>query len=123
MEQNQSGKTRRKKRSGRRETKENIILRRFTRLAEYRKAQPPKLENIRYRVMRSLKKCIRLLSTEKRLPLSGLLHLPASNASSMFWKSEFEEYIWTHAELIFKFAEWTEGRPAQHRAIGALYDL
>lgn len=98
-----------RKRPGRKVSDQSLILRKFLRMNKKRRSAPPKLENIRYRVMRSLKKVVRRLATDKTLKPKGLLQFALGNVSSVYWKEELATYIAENTEALLDFADVQNG--------------
>ena len=104
-----SGEKPTRKRVGRKISKVNQILRSFRREQISRTYQPPKLENVRYRVMRTLKKVLRRLEKGKALGSKGLLALnyTAGPAAASF--EAFTDFARSHADAISEFSEISNG--------------
>lgn len=94
---------------GRRISKENAILRKFVRDQEGIAPQPPKLENIRYRVMRTLKKLLRRLAVNKSPGSRGLLQFQYNLGQGAYWYSKMQEYASSHHRTIYRFSELQNG--------------
>ena len=85
------------------------MLRRFIRAQEGVRSQPPKLENIRYRVMRTLKKVLRRLSIEKTAGTRGLLQFPYHTGPAAFWYRKMCSFSSANPRPISRFAELSNG--------------
>ena len=93
---------------GRRVSKENATLRKFVRDQEGT-PQPPKLENMRYRVMRTLKKVLRRMAAGKSAGSRGLLQFQYGNGLGAHWYSQMQEFTMNHQRSVLRFAELQNG--------------
>lgn len=93
---------------GRRISKENATLRKFVRDQEGA-PQAPKLENIRYRVMRTLKKVLRRIAAGKSAGSRGLLQFQYNSGLGAYWFALMQEFAMNHEKSVLRFAELQNG--------------
>jgi hypothetical protein len=91
------------------------ILKQFTREIAG-EARPPKLENLRYRVMRSLKKFIRRLLQDKKVSKKGLMAI--SGELDPVVLDQIQEYCQLHRQVLTTFASLRNGPCVDHRRSG-----
>ena len=99
----------RSKRVGRKVSKVNQVLRAFQRKQMSSTYQPPKLENVRYRVMRTLKKVLRRLSNGKPPGHKALLAMNYQSQAVAVAFQRFREYAEYQGEIIREFYEVANG--------------
>jgi hypothetical protein len=89
---------------GRHISKENLVLRQFQRTEETRAAaQAPKLENIRYRVLRAFKKTINRILTGKSVGWKGLLDFQSRTQVGEQELEAFKSYLMAHSSQLNGF--------------------
>ena len=92
------------------------VLKQFTREIAG-EARPPKLENLRYRVMRSLKKFIRRMLQDKEVSKKGLMAVQGELDYMVF--DQIREYCQMHRDVLSDFASLKNGPCVDHRRSGA----
>ena len=93
----------------------NQILKQFSRTINSH-PRPPKLENLRYRVMRSLKKFIRRLLEEKSVSKKGILAISGQLDQKLM--HTIQEYCKVHRSALADFAVLKNGPCVDHRRSG-----
>lgn len=91
------------------------VLKQFSRPIK-EESRPPKLENLRYRVMRSLKKSIRRLLQDKEVSTKGLMAMPGELDSQAL--SQIKEYCQQHQQSLTAFSSLKNGPCVDHRRSG-----
>ena len=91
------------------------VLKQFTRNIKA-ESRPPKLENLRYRVMRSLKKFIRRLLQDKEVSKKGLMAIKGD--LDHFSLSEIKSYCERHRQALTDFSSLQNGPCVDHRRSG-----
>lgn len=91
------------------------VLKQFTREIAG-EARPPKLENLRYRVMRSLKKFIRRLLQDKKVSKKGLMAIPGELDPEVL--DQIQEYCQLNRPVLTTFASLQNGPCVDHRRSG-----
>lgn len=91
------------------------VLKQFTREIAG-EARPPKLENLRYRVMRSLKKFIRRLLQDKEVSKKGLMAIQGELDPAVL--DQIQEYCQLHREVLGNFSSLKNGPCVDHRRSG-----
>lgn len=97
------------KRPGRRVSNINITLRLFMRSDPAHMDKPPKLENIRYRVMRTLKKTLRRIFERKLIKWRGLLEMERGNEIVEKRLLEFKQFARNHRSVLLDFSQLVNG--------------
>lgn len=97
------------KKPGRKITSLNATLRLFTRCHPTHSHQPPKLENIRYRIMRTLKKTLRRVYEKKGIKRKGLMDFDVDLEVSCGKLREFKEYARENREELEPFSQLVNG--------------
>jgi len=91
---------------GRHISKENQVLRQFLRTEETRAAlQTPKLENIRYRVLRAFKKAMSRMLTKRNVGWKGLLDFRGRMQVGQQEMETFREYLLSHMPMLTGVSE------------------
>lgn len=91
------------------------VLKQFTRQIGG-EARPPKLENLRYRVMRSLKKFIRRLLQDKEVSKKGLMAIQGELDPQVL--DEMQECCQLHRKVLGDFSSLKNGPCVDHRRSG-----
>ena len=92
-----------------------LVLKQFSRTIK-EESRPPKLENLRYRVMRSLKKSIRRLLQDKEVSTKGLMAMPGELEPQAL--SQIKEFCQLHQQALADFASLKNGPCVDHRRSG-----
>ena len=94
---------------GRKVSKINKTLRLFTRSDPAYQTKSPKLENIRYRVMRTLKKTLRRLFERRTIKRKGLLEMQCKTDELDKCLADFKQYARNHREVLEDFSQLING--------------
>ena len=90
--------------AGRHISKENRVLRQFQRTEETRATmQAPKLENMRYRVLRAFKKTISRILTGRHVGWKGLLDFQSRTQVGEQELEAFKSYLMAHSSQLIGF--------------------
>lgn len=93
----------------------SMILKQFSRTIKD-EARPPKLENLRYRVMRSLKKFIRRLLQDKEVSTKGLMAMPGELDLELL--AQIQAYCQVRKSALAEFSSLKNGPCVDHRRSG-----
>lgn len=97
-------------RPGRKVSTINSTLRLFIRnVATLRESKPPKLENIRYRTIRTLKKTLRRLFDRKAMQKTGLLAIDQTHPETASKVALFKSYAKSNRLILAPFSDLTTG--------------
>lgn len=97
------------KKPGRKVSSLNTTLRLFTRADPSHADKPPKLENIRYRVMRTLKKTLRRIFEHKNIKRRGLLDVELKMGSGEESFKAFKSFAKENRAELERFSQLVNG--------------
>ena len=94
---------------GKRGNGQGEILKLFKRLKTRRKSLPPKLENIRYRVLRTLKKALRRTYAKKNIKAKGLMGIDLSRDTLAQEWNQFQAFASEFRVVLEPFSQLRNG--------------
>lgn len=102
------------KKPGRKISTLNATLRLFTRADPKHASKPPKLENIRYRIMRTLKKTLRRIYERKNIKRRGLLDVEMKEGHGEELFREFKLFAKRNKQELERFSLLANGPKVDH---------